>query len=339
LTQKFSQFITEEPKEQKYKVLNLVHDTPDDPNKTGDEIERQAKKMGIDIYQLNIEYGYFTVNEKGNLVAHNYSAEVDQKAVHRGKSKTSEHDEKGWEVDPENTICFCRIAARPRGNRLAEQVRLYGVKTINSAFTHLICDDKWLNYLAMERAGLRQPRTALLTHEDNIDLPIKTIGGKYPMILKTAEGTQGVGVIFIDSRKTLLATMQLITKIDPNIAMIIQEFIKTPYDVRVMVLNGEVVGQLKRPIISGDFRSNISQGNEPQKMELTELEKSECLKAAKSVKGKWLGIDFIPSEDRENKPPYFIEINGSPGTGHIDELNDINISKLVLETFKNRSNW
>ena len=48
LTQKFSQFITEEPKEQKYKVLNLVHDTPDDPNKTGDEIERQAKKMGIE---------------------------------------------------------------------------------------------------------------------------------------------------------------------------------------------------------------------------------------------------------------------------------------------------
>ena len=112
-----------------------------------------------------------------------------------------------------------------------------------------------------------------------------------------------------------------------------------PDDVRVMVLNGEVVGQLKRPVISGDFRSNISQGNEPQKMELTELEKSECLKAAKSVNGKWLGIDFIPSEDRENKPPYFIEINSSPGTGHIDELNDINISKLVLETFKNRSNW
>ena len=36
------------------------------------------------------------------------------------------------------------------------------------------------------------------------------------MILKTAQGTQGVGVIFIDSRKTLLATMQLINKIDED---------------------------------------------------------------------------------------------------------------------------
>jgi len=335
LTQKFSQFITEEPKEQKYRFLNLIHDIPDDPNKTGDALVAQAKKMGIDCYQLKVADGYFSVNKKGNLVAHNYHVDIDPARV---QSKTVEHDEKGWEVDPENTICFLRVAVG-RGVRLAEQLRLYGVKTINSRFTHMICDDKWLNYSAMFRAGLRQPRTAILTHEENLDTPIKEIGGKYPMILKTAQGTQGVGVIYIDSKQTLLSTMQLIKKIDEACAMLIQEFIKTPYDVRVMVLNGEVVGQLKRPVISGDFRSNISQGNEPQKIELTELEKSECLKAAKSVNGKWLGIDFIPSEDRENKPPYFIEINSSPGTGYIDELNDINISKLVLETFKNRSNW
>jgi ribosomal protein S6--L-glutamate ligase len=335
LTESFSQFITEEPKEQKYRFLNLIHDIPDDPNKTGDALVAQAKKMGIDCYQLKVADGYFSVNKKGNLVAHNYHVDIDPAKV---QSKTVEHDEKGWEVDPENTICFLRVAVG-RGVRLAEQLRLYGVKTINSRFTHMICDDKWLNYSAMFRAGLRQPRTAILTHEENLDIPIKEIGGKYPMILKTAQGTQGVGVIYIDSKQTLLSTMQLIKKIDEDCAMLIQEFIKTPYDVRVMVLNGEVVGQLKRPVISGDFRSNISQGNEPQKMELTELEKSECLKAAKSVNGKWLGIDFIPSDDRENKPPYFIEINSSPGTGYIDELNDINISKLVLETFKNRSNW
>ena len=191
----------------------------------------------------------------------------------------------------------------------------------------------------MKESGLNQPKTAILTHEENIDIPIEEIGGKYPMILKTAQGTQGVGVIFIDSRKTLLATMQLVKKIDENIAMLIQEFIKTPYDVRVMVLNDEVVGQIKRPVIDGDFRSNVSQGNEPVKMELTDLEKSECIKAARSVKGKWLGIDFIPSKDREKTPPYFIEINSSPGTGYIDELNNINISKMVLDTFKNRDNW
>ena len=74
-------------------------------------------------------------------------------------------------------------------------------------------------------------------------------------------------------------------------------------------------------------------------MELTDLEKSECIKDAQSLKGKWLGIDFIPSKDREKIPPYFIEINSSPGTGYIDDLNNINISELVLKTFMDRANW
>ncbi len=334
--EKFSEFITEE-KDEPYRFLNLIHESPDDPNKTGDALVKEASKMGIDSYQLKVDNGYFSVNEKGNLVAHNYEV-IQAGVVKSGASKSIEHDVKGWEVIPENTICFLRVAVG-RGVRFAEQLRLHGIKTINSRFTHMICDDKWLNYTAMERAGLRQPKTALITHEENLDIPIKQIGGKYPMILKTAQGTQGVGVLFIDSKKVLLATIQLINKIDENIAMIIQEYIKTPYDVRVMVLNNEVVGQLKRPIASGDFRSNVSQGTEPEKIELTELEKSECIKAGQSVNGKWLGVDFIPSKDREKIPPYFIEVNSSPGTGHIDKLNDINICKMVLDTFKNRDNW
>ena len=71
--EKFSSFITEEVKP--YKLLNLIHDTPDDPNKTGDKMVEEAEKLGIDCYQLKVNGGYFTVNVKGNLVAHNFSAE------------------------------------------------------------------------------------------------------------------------------------------------------------------------------------------------------------------------------------------------------------------------
>ena len=40
-------YMAEQASEQPYRVLNLIHDTPDDPNKTGDAMEIQAKKMGI----------------------------------------------------------------------------------------------------------------------------------------------------------------------------------------------------------------------------------------------------------------------------------------------------
>ena len=334
--EKFSKFITEE--EEPYRVLVLMRDVENDPNKTGDALEKQAKKMGIDLYQMEVDGGYFTTNEKGNLVAHSYKNFKPVTSTGEWGDPVISHDKGGWEVRSEDTLCILRVALG-RGIRFAEQLRLNGIKTINSRHTNLLCDDKWLNYIAMKNAGVRQPRTAILTHEENIDIPIKEIGGKYPMIFKTAQGTQGVGVIFIDSRKTLLATMQLINKIDVDIAMLIQEYIKAPYDVRVMFLNNEIVGQLKRPVVDGDFRSNVSQGSLPLKLELTELEKSECIRAGKAVKGKWLGVDFIPSKDREKEPPYIIEINSSPGTGHIDELNDIDIYRMILDTFKNRDNW
>jgi len=121
--------------------------------------------------------------------------------------------------------------------------------------------------------------------------------------------------------------------------VIIQEYIKVDYDVRVFVLNNEIVAQIKRPIPEDDFRGNISQGNVAKKIELTELEKTECIKAAKSVKGMMVGVDFLPSKNREKEKPYFLEVNVSPGTSYINELNDINIHKIILNTFKNRDNW
>ena len=56
---------------------------------------------------------------------------------------------------------------------------------------------------------------------------------------------------------------------------------------------------MKRPVIKGDFRSNVSQGSEPVKIDLTEVEITECLKAAKAVGGLWTAVDFIPSKNRE----------------------------------------
>ena len=62
-------------------------------------------------------------------------------------------------------------------------------------------------------------------------------------------------------------------------------------------------------------------------------------KAAKETEVMCGGFDFIPSKNRETEPPYFIEFNGSPGTGHLNEFNDINIYKLFIDVFKNRENW
>ena len=64
---------------------------------------------------------------------------------------------------------------------------------------------------------------------------------KFPLIMKTLRGSKGVGVLFIDSEKGLDSIVQLIHKQDEDADLLVQEYIKTEYDVRVHVLGGKVL--------------------------------------------------------------------------------------------------
>ena len=94
---------------------------------------------------------------------------------------------------------------------------------------------------------------------------------------------------------------------------------------------------MQRDVLEGDFRSNYSQGAKVKSYDLTDLEIEQCLRAAKAINGLFTAVDFIPSEDTENKPPYILEVNSSPGTEGIEEANDKNIVKEVLEYFNKKS--
>ncbi len=167
------------------------------------------------------------------------------------------------------------------------------------------------------------------------------MGSKFPIILKTQLGTGGVGVLLIENEKQLLSNAQLITRLNQERGMVIQEQIPLEYDIRVIVINGEIHGAMKRPIVDGDFRSNVHQGSKPELMEITELEKEEVMMVAEYLtpRGYWLGIDLIPSNDRENERPYVLEVNTQPGTFGYNSVIKTNIFEDVLKPLMNRDNW
>ena len=157
--------------------------------------------------------------------------------------------------------------------------------------------------------------------------------------MKTISGTKGVGVLYVESEKSLESMVQLLYKVDEEISLILQTYIKTDQDVRVMVLNNIIVGAMKRNIVKGDFRSNVHLGATVEKYELSDKEKQDCIRAAKAVNGTWVGVDFIPTKDKENENPFILEVNSSPGTNGFDEATGKNITKFVLENFMNKENW
>jgi ribosomal protein S6--L-glutamate ligase len=96
---------------------------------------------------------------------------------------------------------------------------------------------------------------------------------------------------------------------------------------------------MKRPVVGSDFRSNISQGVKGSPIKLTQLEIDECIKATKVVDGVLIGVDFIPSKNREKEPPYFLEVNSSPGMLGIEEATKEFVVKTVLKKFMDREHW
>jgi hypothetical protein len=123
---------------------------------------------------------------------------------------------------------------------------------------------------------------------------------------------------------------------DTEADLLMQEYIKTDYDVRAIVLDGKVIAAMRRNVVEGDFRSNASQGAKVESIELTKLEIDQCIHAAKSIGGIFTGVDFIPSKNRETQNPLFLEVNSSPGTESIEEATGLNISKILLEYFKDK---
>ena len=195
-----------------------------------------------------------------------------------------------------------------------------------------------MNQIIFQQNDIRTPNTVLVRHSEGAEEAAERLGNTFPMILKTAVGSRGVGVIWVESLKSLHSIVQLLYREDEYVDVLLQEYIKTDYDVRVIILDNKVLGAMKRNVITGDIRSNVSMGAIAEKIDLTELEISDSIKAAKATEGRLVGVDFIPSKNREKEQPYILEVNSMPGFGGIEKLQK-GLTADILTHFKNRDNW
>ena len=352
--EQFKSYITE-AKEEPYKLLILSHDDPLDPNETGPMVRKKASELGIEVYLAEFSGMYMEDKGKDQLI---YSFPVDDKGtVEMPGMKDGVEYDKPFTINPKNTLIMARgLGSTVKTGNLSWRVACLnlekqGYTLINSVACHDICNDKWHNQIIFQQQNILTPNTVLVRHAEGAEEAAERLGNKFPMILKTAVGSRGVGVIWIESLKALHSVIQLLHREDEFVDVLLQEYIKTDYDVRVIIAGGQILGAIKRPIVTDDFRSNVSQGSEPQSHELTEREAQESLRAAESVEGQVVGVDFIPAKNRDKESPYFIEVNSTPGLMGIEAVlsksaakplikgKDRSITKEILNLYKDRSLW
>ena len=320
---KFKEFIVEE-EIKPYRFVLIWYDDPEDPDepeKTADKIIDEGKKLGCSGFKVDIDGAYSDIDEDGTRFIY-------------------DKDGKAFRVD-ENTLVFVRapVTRRKSWSDLLTQLERENICCVNNRHCMESTSDKYRTSLILAEQELNQPKSILIHHQDKALDAFDRLGAKFPVILKTLTGSLGVGVVKIESEESLNATTQLMHKLDNDMGVLVQEMIPAKYDVRVQVVAGKVHGAIKRPIVDKDFRSNVSLGSVPVPHTLTKLEEEQVIKAAKAVDGLWGGVDFIPAKNRETDPPFFIEINSTPGTKGYTKATGMNICRDVIKAFKDRAYW
>ena len=156
------------------------------------------------------------------------------------------------------------------------------------------------------------------------------------MIMKPLNGYGGQGVIVVEKRaqQSFRSLLEFYIGGDDGNYVILQEYIEGAHegDVRILVLNGEPIGAMRRVPNEKDIRSNIHAGGVEVKHSLSKEEKELCHALGPQLvrDGLYLvGLDVINGK--------LIEVNVlSPGgITRINKLNRVKLQKDILDFIEN----
>ena len=188
--------------------------------------------------------------------------------------------------------------------------------------------------LQMKRLGIPHPMT-LVT--ENIDAAYQFAAGLLDsgrnVVLKPLCKGRGVGVIRLDrirKREDLLQFLMWYNRAHGEGVFYLQEYVPNlGYDVRCMVIDGEVVGREKRSNTE-DFRYNVAVGGLAESFEDSVYDELS-VRVAEAVGFKITGIDVLPAEDGT---PYILEANCFPGYTALIDATGIPIHERIVDYFQ-----
>jgi ribosomal protein S6--L-glutamate ligase len=212
------------------------------------------------------------------------------------------------------------------GTAIVRQFELMQVFSAVKSLAILRSRDKLRSLQILSKAGVGLPKTAFANHPKAIDAVLNQVGGT-PVIIKLLEGTQGIGVMLADTRKAAKSIIEAFYGLKANI--LIQEFIAEARgaDIRVFVVDGKVVGAMKRQGKEGEFRSNLHRGGAGKVIKLTKQEKTTALAAAEAMGLAIAGVDMLQS----SRGPLVMEINSSPGLEGIEGATQVDVAGKIIE--------
>ncbi|UCG35929.1 MAG: RimK family alpha-L-glutamate ligase [Candidatus Bathyarchaeota archaeon] len=224
------------------------------------------------------------------------------------------------------------LIVRPMGRGSLEEVifrmdllhslERHGVSVINSAGAIERCVDKYLTLALLDESGIPVPRTIVTENAKDALNGFHELGSD--VILKPLFGSRGIG-------STRISDENVATRIFKSVrfhhgVLYLQEFV--PHggsDIRAFVVGDRVTAAMRR--VGKSWKTNVSQGARPVRIEIDEELESLAVRAAKIVGCKIAGVDILESDG----DLMIIELNSQPGWRGLQSVTQFNIADHIAD--------
>ncbi|MCK0095959.1 30S ribosomal protein S6--L-glutamate ligase [Yoonia sp. F2084L] len=212
------------------------------------------------------------------------------------------------------------------GMAVLRQFEMQGVYPLNESVAIGRSRDKLRSMQLLARDGIGLPVTTF-AHDPKQTEEVLELAGGAPVVIKLLEGTQGIGVVLADTKRSAKSVVEAFRGAGVNI--LLQEFIKEAggTDIRAIVVGGKVVAAMKRTGAEGDFRSNLHRGGSAELIKLSPEERSTAIRSAKAMGLNVCGVDML----RANHGPVVMEVNSSPGLEGVEKATGLDIAGKIIE--------
>ena len=212
------------------------------------------------------------------------------------------------------------------GTAVLRQFEMQGVYPLNESVGIGRSRDKLRSMQLLARDGIGLPVTTF-AHDPKQTEEVLDHAGGAPVVIKLLEGTQGIGVVLADTKRSAKSVVEAFRGAGVNI--LVQEFIKEAggTDIRAIVIGGKVVAAMKRTGAAGDFRSNLHRGGTAEVIKLSPEERLTAIRSAKAMGLNVCGVDML----RANHGPVVMEVNSSPGLEGVEAATGLDIASKIIE--------
>ncbi|HUG20026.1 MAG TPA: RimK family alpha-L-glutamate ligase [Planctomycetaceae bacterium] len=213
---------------------------------------------------------------------------------------------------------------------LLERLRQAGKIVVNSPRAVECAVDKSLTTAKLAEQGVPVPATWVgETSEAAMDA-FARLGGD--VVVKPVFGAEGRGIVRVSDPDLAFRTFRTLERL--NAVLYLQEFVPhLGYDVRVLVLDGIVLGAIRRESME-DFRTNIARNGKASECEIDDEQRELALRACDIIETRIAGVDLL--SDAAGRQ-YVIELNAVPGWRAFRKATGIDVAARLLESI--RDGW